>query len=60
MGCGVKRGAAGGVVAQLTGLKRAVTLDVQGAGDWRQWRGRAVAQAGAALGLPGAALPILA
>ena len=39
------RGVAGGVLAQLTGLKRAVALDVQGAGDWQQWRGRAVADA---------------
>lgn len=40
------RGGVRGVLAQLTGLNRAVALDVAGAGDWRRWRGHAVAQAG--------------
>jgi translocation and assembly module TamB len=42
------RGAASGVLAQLTGLRRAVTLDVDGVGDWQRWRGTARAQAGSA------------
>lgn len=41
------RGAAQGVLAQLTGLNRNIALDVAGAGDWRRWSGHAVAQAGA-------------
>ena len=42
------RGSANGVLAQLTGLRRAVTLDVGGVGDWQRWRGTARAQAGGA------------
>lgn len=42
------RGGAQGVLAKLTGLNRAVALDVSGDGDWRKWDGRAVAVAGAA------------
>ncbi|WP_294196359.1 translocation/assembly module TamB [uncultured Sphingomonas sp.] len=42
------RGAARGVLAQLTGLNRAIALDVDGAGDWQRWQGRAVAAAGRA------------
>ncbi|MDR6788042.1 translocation and assembly module TamB [Sphingomonas sp. BE138] len=40
------RGAATGVLARLSGLNRAVVLDVNGAGDWQRWQGRAVAAAG--------------
>lgn len=40
------RGAASGVLARASGLRRRVSLDVDGAGDWRAWRGRAVAIAG--------------
>ena len=35
------RGAATGVLAQLTGIKRALSLDIDGIGDWRRWRGLA-------------------
>ncbi|WP_294356876.1 translocation/assembly module TamB domain-containing protein [uncultured Sphingomonas sp.] len=41
-------GAANGVLAQLTHLRRAVTLDVDGVGDWQRWRGRARGQVGGA------------
>ena len=40
------QGAATGVLAQLTGLRRTIALDVSGAGDWRRWQGQAVAVAG--------------
>lgn len=40
------QGAATGVLAQLSGLRRTIALDISGAGDWRQWRGQAVAVAG--------------
>ncbi|MEH3099329.1 translocation/assembly module TamB domain-containing protein [Sphingomonas adhaesiva] len=40
------RGTAGGVLARLTGLDRALSLDVGGDGDWRAWQGRVVAEAG--------------
>jgi len=42
------QGVATGVLAQLTGLRRTIALDIEGAGDWRQWRGQAVAVAGGA------------
>ena len=42
------RGAANGVLAQLTGLRRAVALDIDGVGDWQRWRGTARGQAGGA------------
>ena len=41
------RGAARGVLARLTGLNRAVALDVTGDGNWQRWSGRLAAQAGA-------------
>ena len=41
-------GAASGVLAQLTGLRRAVTLDIDGVGDWQRWRGAARGQVGGA------------
>lgn len=39
------RGSADGVLAALTGIAKPLSLDVGGDGDWRQWRGRAVAEA---------------
>ncbi len=39
------RGSADGVLARMTGVRRALALDVAGQGDWRAWRGRASAQA---------------
>ncbi|KQT33378.1 hypothetical protein ASG29_04790 [Sphingomonas sp. Leaf412] len=40
------RGARDGVLAKLTGLARPLALDVGGDGDWRNWNGRAVMDAG--------------
>jgi translocation and assembly module TamB len=40
------RGAADGVLARLVGIRRALSLDIGGVGDWRRWQGRMVAQAG--------------
>lgn len=42
------RGAASGVLAQLTGLRRAVSLDIEGVGDWQRWRGTARGEVGGA------------
>jgi translocation and assembly module TamB len=42
------RGAANGVLAQWSGLRRTVTLDVGGVGDWQRWRGTARGRAGGA------------
>lgn len=39
-------GAAGGVLARGLGLKRAVTLEVDGEGGWSRWQGRAIGRAG--------------
>ncbi|MGJ3627462.1 hypothetical protein AB5I41_11745 [Sphingomonas sp. MMS24-JH45] len=40
------RGAAGGLLSRLTGLKRGLALDVGGDGGWERWNGRAVLDAG--------------
>ena len=42
------RGTADGVLARLTGIRRTLAFDIGGDGGWRQWQGRAVAQAGRA------------
>ena len=39
-------GPADGVIAGLLGTRQAVSLTVDGAGDWRQWRGRAAGRLG--------------
>ncbi len=39
-------GAAGGVLARSIGVKRALTLKVDGDGSWSRWRGRAIGRAG--------------
>ena len=35
------RGTANGVLARLTGVRRALALDISGEGRWTRWRGRA-------------------
>ncbi|MGI4948990.1 MAG: translocation/assembly module TamB domain-containing protein [Janthinobacterium lividum] len=40
------RGTADGVLARVTGLRRALVLDVAGQGSWRGWRGRALGSVG--------------
>ncbi|MCD2314903.1 translocation/assembly module TamB [Sphingomonas sp. IC-11] len=40
------RGAANGVLARLTGIRRSLVADVNGEGRWAAWHGRAVAEAG--------------
>ena len=40
------RGAANGVLARLSGLKRPIALDVGGDGRWTRWRGTALATVG--------------
>jgi translocation and assembly module TamB len=41
------RGAAGGVLARMAGVRAPVSLDIDGDGHWAAWHGRAVAVAGA-------------
>jgi len=41
------KGSADGVLAKLSGLSRAMTLDIAGKGRWTAWQGRALASAGA-------------
>jgi translocation and assembly module TamB len=38
------RGAASGVLARLTGVRRSIALDVAGDGRWSRWRGSAVGE----------------
>ncbi|MES2754156.1 MAG: translocation/assembly module TamB, partial [Pseudomonadota bacterium] len=40
------RGIAGGLLARFSGIRRPLSIDVTGDGDWQAWRGSAVAQAG--------------
>ncbi|MFN3433313.1 MAG: translocation/assembly module TamB domain-containing protein [Sphingomonas sp.] len=40
-------GAAGGALARSLGSRRALALDVGGAGSWTRWRGRAIGRSGA-------------
>lgn len=40
------RGAASGVLARLTGIRRPLTMDVSGEGRWAAWQGQARASAG--------------
>ena len=40
------RGAANGLLARLTGVRRSLALDVGGAGRWAAWQGKAVALVG--------------
>ncbi|MBM3927594.1 MAG: translocation/assembly module TamB, partial [Sphingomonadales bacterium] len=40
------RGTSQGVLARLTGIARPLAAEVQGTGDWRQWRGTARMDAG--------------
>lgn len=42
------RGAPRGVLARLTGIARPLAAEVHGDGDWRVWRGTAIADAGPA------------
>ncbi|NYD90229.1 translocation/assembly module TamB domain-containing protein [Sphingomonas melonis] len=41
-------GAADGVLARSLGLRRAVSLDIDGDGRWSRWRGRAIGRVGTA------------
>ena len=41
-------GAAGGVLARGLGLRRAVSLDIDGDGRWSRWQGRAIGRVGTA------------
>ncbi|SEJ32355.1 autotransporter secretion inner membrane protein TamB [Sphingomonas sp. OV641] len=42
------RGAANGVLARVSGIRRALAVDVSGEGHWAAWQGRAIASAAGA------------